>query len=326
MKLLAALVAFLLGLAAPAGAVVGGKKVSARDTPWFATLSGCGGTLIAPDRIVTAGHCVLAISPAELRGIRVGGVKRNGVRFAMHPDWQRSNGDNVLDDVAIIQLDQPVPNVAPAALGGEAPKRATVLGRGASRPNQTGFGVLREATLKTVSDAACKRIYRRARGNGGERFNGARMICSTDVNGRPPLSSACVGDSGGPLYTGTKQQPVLVGIVSFGGARCGADRLPSVFTQVARYTGFILNPAPVWAPLAAAAPSITGTSKLTCAPPVFDPPAQSTQTLWFRGGRVVGRGRTYRVRKRDRGRTLTCFVAGRGAGGLSIAPKATVSV
>src|SRR3954470_5081229 len=111
-----------LALAAPAHAVVGGKKVSAHDTPWFATLNGCGGTLVAPDRIVTAGHCVLAISPAELKGIRVGGVKRNGVRFAMHPEWRRSNGDNVLDDVAIIQLDQPVPNVTPATLGGEAPK------------------------------------------------------------------------------------------------------------------------------------------------------------------------------------------------------------
>src|SRR4051812_10806643 len=247
-------------LAAPAHAVVGGKKVSARDTPWFATLNGCGGTLVAPDPVVPAAPCRLAITPQELRGIRVGGVERNGVRFAMHPDWRRANGDNVLDDVAIIQLDQPVPNVVPAALGSEAPKRAIVLGRGASRANQTGFGVLREATLKTVSDSACKRIYRRARGNGGERFTGARMVCSIDVNGRPPLASACVGDSGGPLYTGSKQQPVLVGIVSFGGSRCGADRLPSVFTEVARYTGFILAPAPVWAPIATVAPTITGTS------------------------------------------------------------------
>src|SRR4051794_20857556 len=180
-------------LAAPAHAVVGGKKVSARDTPWFATLNGCGGTLVAPDRVVTAAHCVLAITPQELRGIRVGGVKRNGVRFAMHPDWRRANGDNVLDDVAIIQLDQPVPNVVPAALGGEAPKRAIVLGRGASRANQTGFGVLREATLKTVSDSACKRIYRRARGNGGERFNGARMSArstSTGARRSPRRASA----------------------------------------------------------------------------------------------------------------------------------------
>ena len=199
------------------------------------------GRSIAPDRVVTAGHCVFALSPAELKTIRVGGVVRTGIHFAMHPDWEDTNGDNVLDDVAIIQLDQPVTSVAPVPLGDAAPARAVVLGRGAQRANQTGFNGLREATLRTVNDTACAKIYRRARGNGGERFSGPRMVCSIDVNGRRPLSSACVGDSGGPLYTGNHVAPVLIGIVSFGGSRCGADRLPSVFTQVSRYKDFILN-------------------------------------------------------------------------------------
>src|SRR5690349_15497247 len=117
--------------AAPAQAVVGGKRVSARAVPWFASLSGCGGTLVAPDRVVTAGHCVRGAKVEDLAKIRVGGVVRTGVRFAMHPDWERRNGAGPLDDVAIIQLDQPVPNIAPVPLGDEAP-RMTVLGRGAS--------------------------------------------------------------------------------------------------------------------------------------------------------------------------------------------------
>jgi Trypsin len=26
--------------------------------PWFASINGCGGVLVAPDRVATAGHCV----------------------------------------------------------------------------------------------------------------------------------------------------------------------------------------------------------------------------------------------------------------------------
>ena len=58
MRLLLAVAAALLAVA-PAEAVVGGKRVDAREVPWFANLNGfCGGTLVAPDRVVTAGHCV----------------------------------------------------------------------------------------------------------------------------------------------------------------------------------------------------------------------------------------------------------------------------
>ena len=122
----------------------------------------------------------------------------------MHPDWQNENGANFLDDVAVIQLDAPVTNVAPVPLGPDpAPPRVTVLGRGASTHSGRRAGTLREATQRTVGDRACARQYRRATGNDGERFSSARMVCSRDVNGRRPLSSACFGDSGGPLFGGT---------------------------------------------------------------------------------------------------------------------------
>src|SRR3954464_1666205 len=47
--------AALLACAAPAGAVVGGEPVAPETVPWFAS-GKCGGTLVAPDRILTAGH------------------------------------------------------------------------------------------------------------------------------------------------------------------------------------------------------------------------------------------------------------------------------
>ena len=95
-----------------------------------------------------------------------------------------------------------------------------------------------------MSDRACAKAFRHARGNAGERFDGSRMICAIDPDGRAPLSSGCNGDSGGPLMAGTYDAPRVLGVVSYGGNGCGADHLPSVFAEVERYRSFILSPRP----------------------------------------------------------------------------------
>src|SRR6185503_1507578 len=55
--------------AASAGAVIGGSPLAEAQVPWFANL-GCGGSLVAPDRILTAAHCVGDQAPA---GVTVAG-------------------------------------------------------------------------------------------------------------------------------------------------------------------------------------------------------------------------------------------------------------
>jgi hypothetical protein len=241
----------------------------------------------------------------------------------------------VRDDIAIVELDQPVLGVPAAALAGAPTAVARIVGTGLSAAPGSGApgggvsdGRLRAADLRLISDAACERAYKRRRGNGGERFDAARMLCATDVDGRAPLSSGCNGDSGGPLIATTATPPLLLGVVSFGGARCGADRLPNVFTEVGRYGAFLTDPDPAWAPTTHSPSRVEGRARvggrLRCSVAAFDAPPTRIEYTWRRqGGRVtsvVSRRSTYTVRRPDRGRELTCTVQASNAGGRATAP------
>lgn len=261
---------------------------------------------------------------------------REATGFAMHPAWRQANGPrNVLDDVAIVRLAAPVTDVAPASLGGSPGSEARILGTGRSTAPGAGAGGsptfgggLRDAVLRPIRDRACAHAFRHRPGNSGERFDGPRMLCAIDVDGLAPLSSGCNGDSGGPLYVGTPAAPVLLGVVSWGGARCGADHLPSVFAEVARYRAFITDPSPTWAPATASPARVTGSrrvgGKLTCRATGFTSPPTRIAVLWQRqgGGRpkTVGRARTYRVARADRGRQLVCAIEASNDGGVADVP------
>jgi hypothetical protein len=94
--------------AAPAGAVIGGSPLAEAQVPWFANL-GCGGSLVAPDRILTAAHCVGEQAPA---GVTVAGRVHTVKGISLAPGWRRANGPrNFLDDVALVILDEPAVGV-----------------------------------------------------------------------------------------------------------------------------------------------------------------------------------------------------------------------
>src|SRR3954471_15607265 len=106
------LVAAGLGLAhvaTPAGAGSGGPPAGVADTPYVAWLpEGCTGTLIAPDRVLTAGHCLEGYSPLGFSvlvgkdgnalipfgGDRFAGAIANGgipaAGFSIHPRFREA--------------------------------------------------------------------------------------------------------------------------------------------------------------------------------------------------------------------------------------------
>ena len=135
-------------------------------------------------------------------------------------------------------------------------------------------------------------------------------------------------------YTGTATAPVVLGLVSWGGSRCGADHLPSVFADAARYRSFLLDAAPTWAPLTAEPARVTGTravgAKLTCRTSGFTGRPSKLEYVWQRqGGRKVvnaSHARTYRVRKTDAGHPLVCSVTASNDGGILSVPFATSAI
>lgn len=244
--LVAATTAGAIGITTgPASAVVNGTATDIAETPWQVSLQDeyghfCGGSIIAPNKIVTAAHCIEGIDASEMT-VRAGVTNHDdssgqdvGVSQAVpHPRYEQDgNGD-----IAVLVLDQPLefgPTTQAIALAEPddlaAAATATTGGWGATSENDEGGSEgLLTAEVPVVSDDACGI----ALGNEDAAHDGETEACA---GGTGPDS--CYGDSGGPLVIGSESDdPKLAGVVSWG-VECGGTA-PGVYAEVPAFTDWI---------------------------------------------------------------------------------------
>jgi secreted trypsin-like serine protease len=240
-----------LVLAAPASAIVGGEPTD-RKWPHMAAMEyrdgagedfqfRCGASLVAPDVILTAAHCVdngdgqgtddtLAATDFRfLLGTNLrdrGGERIGAVQILEHPLWDESG--NAGGDVALVKLARPSTLGAPIGLAQPADKPAwqpgdpaTIIGWGGKEfvapPDAypSGFLVdnttneLNEAEVPIVSDEECEDAYF----HGFVPVDPETDVCAGEQEGG---KDSCQGDSGGPMMVQSGGAWKLVGVVSEG--------------------------------------------------------------------------------------------------------------
>ena len=204
--------------------VIGGKTAAMGAWPDVVAVIGavgvCTGTLIAPDVVLTAGHCV-DIQPEVVITNTVDYASAAGDRVPVkwaraYPDWEHRY------DVAVLMLDhvaRPKPrSIATACLANEhlgAHHAVQIIGFGLTSPSATDDNTTLRVGEIPVLDPQC----------GSDPTCEPSIVPNGEFTAGGRGTDSCFGDSGGPAMLPTRHGSALVGVVSRGlalpGAPCG---------------------------------------------------------------------------------------------------------
>jgi secreted trypsin-like serine protease len=219
----------------PIREVVGGDEAPQGMFPWIVRLSmGCGGTLVAPRVVLTAGHCVDGSGPdtgiqatagaADLKSKTATALR--SVQVIRAPGFRSETRG---DDWAVIQLDRKLDLATIDLSRGRSGDRGpfTIMGWGqTSESSGRQQSRLRFATVPFVSDEDCASAYEKA---------GVDLVSDESICAGRAGTDTCQGDSGGPMVRRDQQgRWMQVGIVSWG-LGCARDGYPGVYTQVSAF-------------------------------------------------------------------------------------------